>query len=56
LKGSWGVSAEKVNSGAFGIKKIQQFEGWNGYYCQFDIQSQMKFEKLIIDAAPGGNV
>lgn len=38
------------------IEKIKQYQGWNGYYVQFDIKTQMRFDKFIVEAVPNGKV
>ena len=56
LQGKWGNKAEKTNSGVVAIHRIQQIQGWNGYYKQFDIPHQMKFEKFVLEKVHDGKI
>lgn len=38
------------------MQKIEQKQGWNGFYNQYGIDFEMKFDKLTIDIVPNGKV
>lgn len=38
----------ELGQGNFSLEKVEIKQGWNGYYVQDGIPSQMKLEKMVI--------
>lgn len=46
----------ELGQGNFSLEKVEIKQGWNGYFVQDGIPSQMKLEKMVIQAVPEGKV